>query len=610
MRVAHLIQRFSNLTETFIYDLVVALQAAEGDHGILTLERLEPNARPFSGPIRIVGQGRLERRLSGFLERGEDLGLPPASRYFALRRRLRTILREERPELVHAHFGPMGVLAAPVCEALQIPLIVHFYGFDAAELPASFYRDLWKRAARLISICEDMRGRLIALGASPERVEVVRVGKRLEAFPFAARRPPLRNFVSVGRLSPKKGHQTAIEAVARLAKGHPELRLEIYGEGSLRSELESLRDRLGVREQVSLRGSVPSQELPAIYRGADGFVLASRTSASGDREGTPAAILEAEACGLPILSTRHAGIPETIPEENWDLLAQEGNIDGLVRAWERLLALGEDELGTRARAGRAWVEERHDVERQAARMANIQRSVVEARAPQPERLRPRRTSRVYFHLEQLRGALEEFGQGLVPGGGRGLIVDLGCGSQPYRPLFERGHEYLGADLRENPAADLHIDAEGRVPLESGSVDVVLSTQVLEHVTDPQNYLEEAARLLKPGGRLLLSTHGVWRYHPDPTDYWRWTSAGLRRVVEAANFRVLEQRGLMGPLATATQLWQDASARFVPGPARPLYYFACQGLMATAERFTPVEERERDAAIYLLLAERVAETPNG
>ncbi len=107
------------------------------------------------------------------------------------------------------------------------------------------------------------------------------------------------------------------------------------------------------------------------------------------------------------------------------------------------------------------------------------------------------------------------------------MLDLGCGNKPYESLFRKKFAtYVGADIAGNKDADLVIGSDGRVNAQDNTFDCVLSTQVLEHVTDPQLYLSEARRLLKPDGSLVLSTHGIWPYHPDPTDLWRWTVEGL------------------------------------------------------------------------------------
>lgn len=110
------------------------------------------------------------------------------------------------------------------------------------------------------------------------------------------------------------------------------------------------------------------------------------------------------------------------------------------------------------------------------------------------------------------------------------ILDVGCGEKPYLPFFERATSYVGVDLPGNPRADLVGPIEA-LPVPDDSVDVVLCTQVLEHVEDPGAAVRELHRVLVPGGRALLSTHGVMLFHPNPNDFWRWTHTGLRRLFE-------------------------------------------------------------------------------
>ena len=109
------------------------------------------------------------------------------------------------------------------------------------------------------------------------------------------------------------------------------------------------------------------------------------------------------------------------------------------------------------------------------------------------------------------------------------VLDVGCGPKPYYPFFaERASEYVGVDAVAHEAADLVGPVES-LPVEDGTFDLVLCTQVLEHCDDPAQAVRELRRVTAPGGRVLASTHGVQWYHPSPVDYWRWTHEGLRRL---------------------------------------------------------------------------------
>jgi SAM-dependent methyltransferase len=108
------------------------------------------------------------------------------------------------------------------------------------------------------------------------------------------------------------------------------------------------------------------------------------------------------------------------------------------------------------------------------------------------------------------------------------LLDVGCGVKPYYPFFETAVEYVGVDVQENPQADVHGAIE-ELPVAAGSFDIVLCTQVLEHVDDPAGAVRELHRVTAPGGRVLASTHGVMLYHPNPQDYWRWTHTGLEKL---------------------------------------------------------------------------------
>jgi SAM-dependent methyltransferase len=190
------------------------------------------------------------------------------------------------------------------------------------------------------------------------------------------------------------------------------------------------------------------------------------------------------------------------------------------------------------------------------------------------------------------------------------VVDYGCGPAPYRPLFGPETRYLGADLPENKQADVVLDATGGLPLADESSDVVISSQVLEHVLDIKQYLGECRRVMRADGLLLLSTHGSWIYHPHPTDVRRWTRWGLKFDIEQCGFTVVDVISCVGPLAYATQLQLlllkglllklGSVGRLLSHPAS----IFCAALMWLEDRITPAWVTADNASVYVVAARKV------
>jgi SAM-dependent methyltransferase len=224
-------------------------------------------------------------------------------------------------------------------------------------------------------------------------------------------------------------------------------------------------------------------------------------------------------------------------------------------------------------------------------------------AERPADLRtPNRWHRLSYIIEALPTGLAQLAPDLdVRSDGR--ILDYGCADQPYRRFFPASVDYVGADLPGNPHASVEIAPDGTVPLEDESVDAVLSTQVLEHVADPAVYLAECFRVLRPGGRMLLSTHGMMIYHPDPVDYWRWTGEGLQRQVTGAGFEVVRFEGIMGLAATGLQLFQDAVYWKLPRPLQPVLALVIQTLVRVFDRAQGAASRRMNALVFALVARK-------
>lgn len=133
------------------------------------------------------------------------------------------------------------------------------------------------------------------------------------------------------------------------------------------------------------------------------------------------------------------------------------------------------------------------------------------------------------------------------------VLDYGAGVSPYRSLFPNS-DYRRADIESIGDPEYLIDKDGTIPEKSHVFDVVLSTQVLEHVSDPYTYLAECFRLLKPGGKLLLTTHGSYEDHGCPYDFQRWTAYGLERDLKKVGFELLRIEKLTtGPRAIISLL---------------------------------------------------------
>lgn len=216
-----------------------------------------------------------------------------------------------------------------------------------------------------------------------------------------------------------------------------------------------------------------------------------------------------------------------------------------------------------------------------------------------------------YTLQRLAAAIGQCIQQARESGALGenhTVVDLGCGDQPYRPLFtQTGARYIGCDIGPDATADMAIGPDGSTPLAAGSADCVVSFQVLEHVWDLDAYLGECRRLLAREGLLILSTHGSWLYHPHPTDFRRWTRDGLVRELTSRGFSIVESWPVVGPLAWTTQFRTFAYDHVLKrcGPlGKLLSGLLCllmYGRMAMEDRLTPAPLIRDNAAIYLLLA---------
>jgi len=261
-------------------------------------------------------------------------------------------------DVVHCHFGPSGVFGAMLLEAgvLQCPLVVTFYGHDVTRYPRQHgpgvYRRLFERADLVLALDPTMAARLRRLGADPARLDIHPLGVDLDRFragpPPPA--PPLR-LLSVGRHVEKKGFEYAIRAVAALRADGLDVVYRVGGDGPRRRAARHLAVELGVDDRVEFPGRVDHRDVPALLAATHALVAPSVEAADGDQEGTPTVIIEAMACGRPVVATRHAGIPFLLADGEAGLLAPERNVSAIAAAIARLA-----DPGTRTKYGRSGQE--------------------------------------------------------------------------------------------------------------------------------------------------------------------------------------------------------------------------------------------------------------
>jgi colanic acid/amylovoran biosynthesis glycosyltransferase len=326
---------------------------------------------PLQSSKRLPEFVRLGRRAIAYW-RGRDAEADEVSSLY-----LRAF-RRARCQAVLIEFGHIAVQAMDACRRLGLPLIVHFHGFDVysrvmLERYGARYGEMFEQAAALIAPSSAMEGALHALGASADKTHHVPCGVDLERFQGGApdKAPP--TFLAVGRLVEKKAPQLTIAAFASVWSRHPEARLRIIGDGRLRGVCEDLAHGLGVAAAVEFLGTQSHDVVADEMRRARAFVQHSVVASDGNSEAIPQSVLEASASELPVVATRHAGIPEGIVEGETGFLVDERDVPGMARHMERLV-VKPSLAAALGRAGRRRVEEQFSLDSTITRLWDVIRA--------------------------------------------------------------------------------------------------------------------------------------------------------------------------------------------------------------------------------------------
>jgi colanic acid/amylovoran biosynthesis glycosyltransferase len=357
-RVALFANRFLPYSQTFVFDEL--RHHRRWDAEVFCIERENADRFPFE-PVHALAPAR------GL---GEQLEVA-AFRTIGESRRFAAILGSGRFSLLHAHFGTAGVRALPARRLTGLPLVVTFHGYDVPVLlgPRRFspkFWSYWARARRMLrevdrflAASDELARLLRELGAPAERVRVWRLGIELPERTEPKVRP-VRRVIMVGRFVEKKGFVDGIEAFCRVARDHPELRLEIVGEGELRPRYDAVVASHGAGDRVEFAGVLPHAQVLARIGASDVLLAPSVVASHGDRESGLIVVKEAAARSVPAIGTLHGGIPEIIDDGQTGFLVPERDPSSLEDRLRRLVA----DPALRARLGgaaRAKMEREYDI---------------------------------------------------------------------------------------------------------------------------------------------------------------------------------------------------------------------------------------------------------
>jgi len=384
MKVVKFCNSFSVLSETFIYDTVKELERQGHDCHVLMMDRINEEERPHDKVhlVQMPGRWNLPRLWHRALATLGISGDVDTHKWPVFRSRLWRTLRQINPDMVHAHFGPMGVIVAPAAVALGIPLVVTFHGYDISILPQKKkvrqqYRDLFSKADVLIGVSDHNSSRLRELGAPERKVRTVHNGSRLDRFQYSN---PIDRFdgqtvrlLHVGRLAEKKGPVELINAFSLASgtvNGRTNLQLTIAGDGPLRETMLGRIEELNLEGKIDYVGGVPHEEVRRLMQQSHLYTQHCKTASNGDVEGQGVTFIEAQASGLPVVTTRSGGVPSVVVDGETGYLVSEGDVEAMA---ERITHLAQrpDRWEVMGRAGRKYVEEHFDLSKQVRKLTDL-----------------------------------------------------------------------------------------------------------------------------------------------------------------------------------------------------------------------------------------------
>lgn len=377
--VAHINQVWFAPSETFIYNYIVGLHSFQP----VCISWEQNNKELFPFPEKDMYCLDQKRFSLTWIFNSIYKRIKGIDYYF------KDILELRKARIIHAHFGPHGVYAIQAKKKLNIPTITSFYGYDLSirsviERWMNCYALLFKEGDLFLAEGPYMKSRLMSLGCMEKKIKIQRIAIPVNTIRFTPRKPkhPRESVMLVfsGRLVEKKGLLDALQALKLLRKSCNNYQFTVIGDGPLRLKIEDFLDTYKMRENVKITGFLPYRRYIEEMQKGDIFIHPSITASDGDSEGgAPTVILEAQAMGMPVVSTYHGDIPNIVVPGKSALLSDEGNHEKLAENISFLLEHQEvwEQMGN---VGRKYVESYHDLNKEVIALEDIYNELLAKKA--------------------------------------------------------------------------------------------------------------------------------------------------------------------------------------------------------------------------------------